>query len=250
MRRREERFLAEGPNAVTAALDTGAAHAVLVAETAVERYRDLIARATDAGIPIRRLTDRAVAKVSDTATPAGVLAECSLLERPLEQVLAARPGVVMVPVEMSEPGNAGTLIRTADALGADAVVLVGDSVDPHNGKCVRASAGSVFHVPIARERDLTAAVAALRDTGLALLATSGAGELDLPDAAPVLAEPVAWLFGNEAHGLPEDLLAAADHRVRIPITGRAESLNLAAAASICMYATGRAHDGGARPTGR
>lgn len=149
------------------------------------------------------------------------------------------PALFAVPVEIAEPGNAGTLIRVADAVGVDGVVLAGDTVDPHNGKCVRASAGSLFHVPVARERDITAALDALTAAGVTLLATTARGELDLDDADPVLAGPVAWLFGNEAHGLAPEVAERADHRVRIPIRGRAESLNLAAAAAICLYASSR-----------
>ena len=124
-------------------------------------------------------------------------------------------------------------------MGADAVLLLGDAVDPHNGKCVRASAGSVFHLPIVRERDVDAALSSVRSAGITILATSADGELVLDDASDVLAEPTAWLFGNEAHGLSAPLARAADHRVSIPIRGRAESLNLASAASICLYESAR-----------
>jgi TrmH family RNA methyltransferase len=125
------------------------------------------------------------------------------------------------------------------------VLLAGDTVDPHNGKAVRASTGSVFHLPLARERDAPAVLAACRAAGLALLVADGGGELDLhaPAARPVLAGPVAWVFGGEAHGVPADLAAAADHRVRIPIHGRAESLNLATAAAVCLYASVAARGG-------
>jgi TrmH family RNA methyltransferase len=134
------------------------------------------------------------------------------------------------------------VVRVADAAGAGAVLLAGDTVDPHNGKAVRASTGSVFHLPLARGRDAAAVLAACRAAGLTLLAADGAGELDLhdPRAAAVLAGPTAWVFGGEAHGLPADLAAAADHRVRIPIHGRAESLNLATAAAVCLYASAAA----------
>src|SRR5699024_3089039 len=150
------------------------------------------------------------------------------------------PRLVAAPVHIADPGNTGTVIRLADAMGADAVVFAGDGVDPHNGKAVRASAGSLFHLPIARERDAGAAVAALRGAGLELLATAADGEVDLDTADEVLARPTAWLLGNEAHGLDPELAAAADHRVAIPIRGRAESLNLASAAAICLHASARA----------
>ena len=140
---------------------------------------------------------------------------------------------------MADPGNAGTVVRVADAAGADAVVLAGDTVDPHNGKAVRASTGSVFHLPIARERDAALALDACRAAGLTTLVADARGELDLydPAVAPLLAGPVAWIFGGEAHGVPATVAEQADHRVRVPIHGRAESLNLATAAAVCLYAS-------------
>jgi TrmH family RNA methyltransferase len=133
------------------------------------------------------------------------------------------------------------VIRCADAAGADAVVLAGDSVDPYNPKTVRASAGSLFHLPVNQAADPYAAVRAAQDAGLQVLAAVGAGEVDLHDAGDLLRAPTAWLFGNEAHGLPPELAALADHRVSIPIHGRAESLNLSTAAAVCLYASARAH---------
>jgi TrmH family RNA methyltransferase len=152
-------------------------------------------------------------------------------------VLATRPRLVAVLAHARDPGNAGTILRTADAAGADAVVFPDGSVDPYNPKCVRASAGSLFHVPFVEGGALPEVVAALRSSGLRVLATTAAGETLLDDAD--LAGPTAWLFGNEAWGLPTALADLADHRVRIPITGRAESLNLATAAAICLYESAR-----------
>ena len=144
--------------------------------------------------------------------------------------------------DVRDPGNAGTVIRCADAAGAGGVLLTGSSVDPYNGKAVRASAGSLFHLPLALDLRTADAVGALQRAGITVLAADGAGELDLDDAADdgLLAGPTAWLFGNEAWGLPDDVAALADHRVRIPVHGRAESLNLASAAAVCLYASARA----------
>lgn len=240
VRRERREFLVEGANAVTAALDTGRAAQVLVRETDADRFADLIARAEAAGLTVLPLTARAADKLSETSTTPGIFAVCALLDADLGAVLDAAPRLLAVAVEMREPGNAGTLIRCADAMGADAVVLLGDSVDPHNGKCVRASAGSVFHVPVIRERDIPAGLHALRGAGLTILATAADGELNLDAASGLLTRPTAWLFGNEAHGLSDDVAATADHRVSIPIRGRAESLNLAAASAICLYASSAA----------
>ena len=149
--------------------------------------------------------------------------------------------MVVVPVEISEPGNAGTVIRIADAMGAAGVILGGHSVDPYNGKCLRASAGSIFSIPVVVAPDVHVAVGALRAAGLQLLATTVDGEMSLPDVD--LARPTAWLFGPESHGLSAEIADGADHRVRIPMSGGAESLNVASAAAICLYQSSRAQPG-------
>lgn len=249
VRRTEGIFLAEGANAVHAALSTGRAQSLLVRDDDADRHRDLLARAADAGLPVYRVTARAADKLSETTTAPGIFAVAELLSVGLDDLeLTGRDrsgaaSFVVVAVEPREPGNAGTLIRCADAMGAAAVLFLGDAVDPHNGKCVRASAGSVFHVPIVTEKDVDAALARLRAAGFATLATTMLGEVALPAADALLAGPHAWLFGNEAHGLPGSVVEAADHRVSIPIHGRAESLNLAAASAICLYASATAQHG-------
>jgi len=240
VRRSEGLFLAEGANAVEAALSTGGARRLLVREDAAERHRGLIDRAEAAGLPVSLVNERAAAKLAETQTAPGIVAVCALLTRPLADGDLTGPGFLVIAVEPREPGNVGTLIRCADAMGAKAVVLLGDCVDPHNGKAVRASAGSVFSLPIIVERDVDETLSRVRAAGLATLATTMDGEVPLDEAGALLARPHAWLFGNEAHGLPESVLSAAEARVSIPIRGRAESLNLAAASAICLYASASA----------
>lgn len=240
-RRAAERFLVEGAQAVCEALASAAVIEVFATDEAAARNAELLDDARRSGVTVSTVTARAAAALSETVTPQGLVAVCPLLDTGYAQLLTPRPRTVVVLVDASEPGNAGTVIRVADAAGADAVVLAGDSVDVHNGKCVRASAGSVFHLPIARRRDVSGLVEWLRSAGLQVLATAADGEVDLHSADDILAAPTAWLFGNEAHGLAPTLAAQADHRVRVPIHGRAESLNLAAAAAVCLYAGARAH---------
>lgn len=241
-RERAGRFLVEGAQAVREALRHATVHELFVTADAGDRHDDLLEDARARGVRVVPVTERAAASLSDTVTPQGLVAVCGLLDVPVRVALAGPPALAAVLVGVADPGNAGTVIRTADAAGAGAVLLAGDTVDPHNGKAVRASTGSVFHLPLARERDAAGVLRACRDAGLTLLAADGRGELDLydPRAAAVLAGPTAWVFGGEAHGLPADLAAAADHRVRIPIHGRAESLNLASAAAVCLYASAAA----------
>ena len=237
------RFLAEGPQAVREALArSGTVTELFGTPAALDRYADLAAQAARADVPVSEVTDEALAALAETVAPQGLVAVCRHLDVPLERALAARPRLVAVLAEIRDPGNAGTVLRTADAAGAGAVVFAGDAVDPYNGKCVRASAGSLFHVDVVRAPDPRAVVGALRTAGLSVLATTGYGDTDLDDLADAgrLATPTAWLFGSEAHGLPEELTEAADARVRVPLHGRAESLNLAAAAAVCLYASARA----------
>jgi RNA methyltransferase, TrmH family len=235
-RRRAASFLAEGPNLVEAALRRGLVSEVFATESASARFGTML---TD--VPVHLVTERAAKALSDTVTPVGLVAVCSVPETTLDDVLAGAPRLVAVAVEISEPGNAGTLIRIADAMGADAVVLAGNSVDAYNGKCLRASAGSIFSIPVVTEPEATRVIGALSDAGLQVLATTVDGEVSLDDAA--LDRPTAWLFGPESQGLPTDLATLAAHRVHIPMPGSAESLNVASAASICLYQSARAHRG-------
>ncbi len=257
-RRREGRFVAEGRQVVAEAI---AAHveavsagrpgllvALYATADAAARHADVLAGATESGCPPRVATPEVLAAMGDTVTPQGLLAVCRLVDVPLSRVLDGPPWLVAVLAHVRDPGNAGTVLRAADAAGADGVVLTDASVDVHNPKCVRASAGSLFHLPVSTGVLLAEAVAGLRGAGLAVLAADVAGSEDLDDlqdaadqGAGPLAGPVAWVFGNEAWGLPDDALAAVDAVVRVPLRGRAESLNLATAATVCLYAAARAH---------
>lgn len=229
-------FLADGPKAVEGALSVeGCVVEVFATPTATEQYADLASAAPRWTL----VDDRAMAGLSDSVTPAGVVAVCRFLDRPATHV-ADGSRLLALCADVRDPGNAGTVIRCADAAGADGVVLAGHSVDPYNPKTVRASVGSLFHLPVAIEPDPAAAVRAARAAGLQVLAADGAGAVDLDAAGELLAAPTAWLFGNEAWGLPAELADLADHRVRIPIHGRAESLNLSTAAALCLYASARA----------
>lgn len=207
-----------------------------------ERHRELVAEARDASIPVRVVTERAAESLSETVTPQGLVAVCDLPDASVPDALARSPRLVAVLVGISDPGNAGTVVRVADAAGAGAVLFAGDTVDSCNGKAVRASTGSVFHLPVARERDVPAVLAECRAAGLRLVGADGYATSDL-DAAELrgeLAEPTAWVFGSEAHGLPREVVAELDATLSVPMYGRAESLNLATAAAVCLYASARA----------
>jgi RNA methyltransferase, TrmH family len=260
LRQRERAFLAEGPQSVSEALATSAGVSDLfVTAPALAQHADLVAAAADAGIDVQMVSGEAMAELAQTVTPQGLLAVCDFVDVPLDSVAgnvannvaSGGPTLVALLANVRDPGNAGTVLRTADAAGADAVVFADASVDPYNGKCVRASAGSLFHLPLVVGPRLPETVAALKRSGLRILAADGRARVNLhdPRAATMLSEPTAWLFGNEAWGLPDDLLALADESVAVPIYGRAESLNLAAAAAVCLYAAAAAQRA-ARPVAR
>jgi TrmH family RNA methyltransferase len=279
-RRRAGRYAVEGPQAVREVV-RWAPHTVrdvyLTAEAA-DRYAEIVADAEAARLHVH-LGDAAVL---DAMSPdaQGVLAVADLPDAAragardevpvgplgadaLAAVLAARPRLVAVLAQVRDPGNAGTVIRVADAAGADAVVVAGDSVETTNPKVVRSTAGSLFHLPVVSGVSVGDAVDALRAAGLAVLAADGTGDLDLDDlqdaaavagagvgtaearpgeGAPAdLRASTAWLFGNEAWGLPPEDRDRADAVVRVPLRGRAESLNLGTAAAVCLYASSRAH---------
>ncbi|MFD3918310.1 TrmH family RNA methyltransferase [Streptomyces sp. NPDC058595] len=247
-RGKERRFIAEGPQAVREAVEhrgeDGAPTLVELFTTveAAERYADIVAAARAAGVRVHYADAEVVADVSQTVTPQGLLGVCRFLDSPFESILRARPRLVAVLAHVRDPGNAGTVLRCADAAGADAVVLTDASVDLYNPKSVRASVGSLFHLPVAVGVPVEEAVAGLRGAGVRVLAADGAGEDDLDDEldAGTMGGPTAWIFGNEAWGLPAGTRALADAVVRVPIHGRAESLNLATAAAVCLYASARA----------
>ena len=174
--------------------------------------------------------------MADTVTPQGLVAVVQQTPTSVRDIFDASPRLVAICEEVRDPGNLGTIIRAADAAGADAVVLTGRTVDPYNPKVVRATTGSLFHLPVSVGGDLDEVVRRAHDAGLRILAADVKGE-DLLQARAegVLAEPTGWLFGNEARGLEDEALALADQVLRLPIFGRAESLNLATAASVCLY---------------
>jgi len=239
-RRETGRFLLEGPQAVGEAL---ADRPELVEELyAVEALLERHPAIAAAGPEL--VSERVLAAMSDTVQPQGVVAVARQFPTPLEEFVATGPRLVAVLEEIRDPGNAGTILRAADAAGADAVIFTGDTVDPYNPKVVRSTTGSLFHLPHVMGVELAAACGALRGAGLQVLAADVSGEVltgALRDG--LLAAPTAWVFGNEARGLDADRLALADRTIRLPIFGRAESLNLATAASVCLYESAFAQRG-------
>lgn len=239
-RERGRAFLVEGARALTEALDSPQALDALFGS---DPSHPLVGRARAAGIPTTHVTEQVMSRLSRTVTPQGLIGISRFVDVPLE-ALPPSPACVAVLHAVRDPGNAGTVLRSADAAGADAVVFSSSSVDVYNAKTVRASAGSLFHVPVVRGVETPTAVGALRSRGCRILAMDAKGEADLEEVD--LVDPVAFVFGNEAWGLPEDVARLADATVRVPIAGGAESLNLAAAATVCLFEWARQRRAGRR----
>jgi RNA methyltransferase, TrmH family len=231
-------FLLEGPQGLKEALNRPKLIVELFAtEDAVERYPDLFERAAAARIEVQLVSEPVLKALTDTTTPQGVVAVCEQLHSDLEDIIAAKPRLVALLANIRDPGNAGTVLRAADAAGADAVIFSTNSVDVYNPKVVRSTTGSVFHVPFAIDVPIEHAITALKAAGLQVFAANGGG-VEIPALSDeVLAKPTAWVFGNEAWGFEQSTLDLVDQEVAVPLYGAAESLNLATAASICLYVT-------------
>ena len=237
-------FLLEGPQGLKEALNRPRLIVELYAtEDAVARYSDLFERAQAARIELQLVTEQVLKVMTDTATPQGILAVCEQLHVSLEDVIAIKPQLIALLANIRDPGNAGTVLRAADAAGADAVIFSDNSVDVYNPKVVRSTTGSLFHLPVVIGASITETIASLQAAGLQAFAADGGGR-SLTELAPgTLAKPTVWVFGNEAWGFEPETLQAVDETVGLPIYGAAESLNLATAASVCLYESAFAQNG-------
>ncbi|HSO64349.1 MAG TPA: RNA methyltransferase [Ornithinibacter sp.] len=243
VRARTGRFAVEGPQGVREAVRYAGSRVrdVYVTSEALERYADdIVEPARAARLWVHEVTPEVLAAMAGTDAPQGVLAVVDSDAPTLADVLAARPRLLVLLTHVRDPGNAGTVIRGADAAGADAVLVSEASVDVESPKVVRSTAGSLFHLPVVTGLDVAATLATLSSHGIRTYAADGAGTTLLPDAD--LSVPHCWVMGNEAWGLDEEVRAACDEVVRVPIHGRAESLNLAMAATVCLYASAGQHD--------
>ncbi|WP_285113796.1 RNA methyltransferase [Leifsonia sp. fls2-241-R2A-40a] len=231
-------FLLEGPQAVEEALAFRPELLVdlFATPTALERYPEIARAAADVDVELEFVSEHVLDAMADTVTPQGFVAVARQFPTSVRDIFAGSPRLVAVLEEVRDPGNAGTIIRAADSAGADAVVLSGRTVDLYNPKVVRSTTGSLFHLPVAVGADVADVVGRAHTAGMQVLAADVKGE-DLLSARRdgELGRPTAWVFGNEAHGLADELLGLVDRVVTVPIYGKAESMNLATAASVCLY---------------
>jgi TrmH family RNA methyltransferase len=231
-------FLLEGPQGLKEALERPKLIEKLFAtENFEQKHPELILRARESRVSVNLVSESVLKELSDTTTPQGVVAVCQQFHVSIEDVLASKPELVAFLAQIRDPGNAGTVLRAADAAGADAVVFSKGSVDIYNPKVVRSTTGSMFHLPFVIDADIPSSLDSFKKAGLAVFGADVAGSSLASIDSVELAKPTLWLFGNEAWGLEPEVTALADKLVQVPIFGAAESLNLATAASVCMYAS-------------
>ena len=193
----------------------------------------LVDRCLAAGCRVFELEAGVLARVADTVTPQPLLAVVPCVDLSLTGLGATDPDLVVVCVDVRDPGNAGTVLRSAEAAGAGGVIFCDGSVDVFNPKTVRASAGAIFHVPVVAGGDAADVLAHLGRWGLRRLGTSARAAQSYTGVD--LVSPVAVVLGNEAHGLPAGLEGHLDGQVSIPMAGRAESLNVGMAAAVICF---------------
>lgn len=223
----------EGAKLLEEALAAGVAIEGVYASTGADL--GVLDRAHEAGLRIWTLADGVMERVADTVTPQPVMAVAAFVDRPLAEVASASPLVVCV--DLRDPGNAGTVLRSAEAAGMGGVVCCDGAVDVYNPKTVRASAGALFHVPIAVGGEPLTVLDEIAERGMTRVGTVAAG--GVPYTELDLTRPTALVLGNEAHGLPADVSARVDAHVTIPMAGRSESLNVGMAAAVLCFEAAR-----------
>ena len=231
-------FLLEGPQAAREALTWRPELVVelFATERAFGKHDDVASLAAAAGISTEMVFDQVLDTMADTVTPQGFVAVCRQFPVSVDAVFDASPRLIAVLEEVRDPGNAGTIIRAADSAGADAVVFSGHTVDLYNPKVVRSTTGSIFHLPVAVGATIEDVLNRARAAGLRAIAADMSGDdLLVARLSGELAEPTAWVFGNEARGLSDEAVDLVDRVITVPIYGHAESMNLATAASVCLY---------------
>jgi len=233
-------FLAEGPQSCREAAKAGKVKELFLTQEAFDRYPEIVSAVDESGAEIIICTETVIAQFSSTVSPQGMTAIVRMWDQDPTKLFTDATKLVVALTAVRDPGNAGSVIRVADAAGAQGVVMSNDSVDLFNPKVVRASVGSIFHLPISIGQELADTISSAREVGMQVLAADANG-VSLYGGVD-LAKPTLWVFGNEAWGIPAEVLALVDEVVSIPIYGQAESLNLATASAICLYASAQAQN--------
>ena len=205
----------------------------VLSETFCDANRDISERLDDSKIPYEILSDELFDYISGTVTPQGIMAVMDSCQAQLDDMLSVREPFIILLEATQDPGNLGTILRTAEAAGVTGVIMGSGSADITSPKVVRSTMGAVFRIPYLTTEDFCGTVSRLKDRGVRIVATSPAATKSLFEAE--LSGAVGILVGNEAAGLSKEVMSLADDRVVIPMTGNTESLNAASAATLCMY---------------
>ncbi|MFC1496509.1 TrmH family RNA methyltransferase [Candidatus Margulisiibacteriota bacterium] len=226
-RKKEGLFVIEGPH--------------LIEQVPLDRIKyvvytkkyPILKKIEEKGIPCHKVSEKDYKKATQVVTPQGIMAVVSIHESTLQQITANERSLVLICVNIQDPGNLGAIIRAADCTGVSGIIVTRGTVDVYNQKVIRSTAGSVFNVPIVECSDSSRVVAALKEKGFKIVAADGEGiesfwETDYK-------ENVAVLIGNEGAGIPKEIIEVSDSVVAVPIVGKAESLNAAMCASVIMY---------------
>ncbi len=227
VRRERREHLVEGPHAVAEAVAAGVVTEVYLTDPT------LSPPGLGDDVQVVEVAPHVLERVTDAATPQGIVAVARTRTEPLEDVVGS--GLLVVLAGIADPGNAGTIVRTADAVGAAGVVLTSGSVDVFGPKAIRSAAGSTYHLPLVVGADPLETVRACREVGQAVYGLDGAARHSV-FALPAPARTATLVLGSEAHGLAPELASALDGLLAVPMRGRAESLNVAAAAAVALYA--------------
>lgn len=231
-RQQQGLFLAEGLRTVEEAVHSKTVVSIFYTAIDDDRTRCVLEEAAAQQLKLYCVSDAVMKKIADTDTPQGIIAVCKVQDVTLDKLLS-KGEMLLVLDRVGDPGNLGTMLRTADAAGIGGVVLLKGCVDIYAPKTVRSSMGSLFHVPVVSSVAEDKFIAEAKDAGYELLVTSLEGADNLYKAD--LGGRIAFVMGNEAGGVSASLLERADKRVFIPMAGRAESLNVAMAAGIVMF---------------
>ena len=234
-RRKEGKFVIEGPHLIEEAGDK--VNFLIYSENL-----PIVKKLEAKGVPTYKVSSKEFAELSGVEAPQGVLGVVRLFSYQLEDVIKGDRTLIVYCAGVQDPGNLGTIIRSADALGATGVILSKGTVDLYNPKVVRSTMGSLFHLPLMTVEDDAETIKQLKKNNVKIIATSAEAEKSCSDAE--LKGPVAVLIGNEGAGLAEEIIELADEVIKVPMAGKAESLNASVTTAILLYEISRQRSGG------
>ncbi len=234
-RKKEKAFLIEGIKMVEEALREDLGVRLVVAEPSLTKHhgKGIIKLAESKNVPILWISDRLMDTLSENKTPQPVMAEVQMRQHSEEALLSNSAGLIVIAHQLQDPGNLGTIIRTAEAVGASGIAITSNTVDPYNAKAIRASMGSILRLPIVQCGEAAEFIGKCKKKGFQTVATVLTGDKTHFDVD--FKKPTAVILGQEGAGLPQYIMADIDLRIRIPMAPTIDSLNVATAAAVILY---------------